>query len=436
MRGNRLFEGKNHLGYVLVVFSDRKIPEEDNGQIAYYTADVVSYNDFWPYGWVLNGRHGGESYSFSFQEQEGDDEIKGENNSINYKYRMHDTRIGRFFAVDPLAPKYPHNSPYAFSENRVLDGIELEGLEFEPINNNQGEMVDAKYVGYDWSSGSPVAPEGTLNNFSIGNTIYSSGASAPLYNESTGQATGRLEMWSITTTIGTVQSSIGSSGNLKYSKTSYASAMYGAEARETVSGIAEFKGEKSLAGKTRALYSELGLEFMNQVDAASQERAQQMAAYRADMMTGRAQAVYPELMLLGGGAGGITRSFAANFILGAGVDASVQYAGTGSIGDVDWVSSLSSGVMSSFTKRPFLSITTASLINASANYTLNYGLETVFDKTKSRGAFTSDLGFGYLGGYGGRVFNSYPTGWSHFGNSVISGGTIGLNLGINNGLGL
>jgi hypothetical protein len=43
---------------------------------------------------------------------------------------MHDPRIGRFFAVDPLTKKYPHNSPYAFSENRVVDGIELEGLEF------------------------------------------------------------------------------------------------------------------------------------------------------------------------------------------------------------------------------------------------------------------------------------------------------------------
>lgn len=39
----------------------------------------------------------------------------------------------RFFAIDPLAAKYPHNSPYAFSENRVIDGIELEGLEWIPI---------------------------------------------------------------------------------------------------------------------------------------------------------------------------------------------------------------------------------------------------------------------------------------------------------------
>jgi hypothetical protein len=57
------------------------------------------------------------------------DEIKGAGNSVNYTYRMHDTRLGRFFAVDPLSPKYPHNSPYAFSENRLIDAIELEGLE-------------------------------------------------------------------------------------------------------------------------------------------------------------------------------------------------------------------------------------------------------------------------------------------------------------------
>ena len=42
---------------------------------------------------------------------------------------MHDPRVGRFFATDPLEKSYPWNSPYAFSENRVIDGIELEGGE-------------------------------------------------------------------------------------------------------------------------------------------------------------------------------------------------------------------------------------------------------------------------------------------------------------------
>lgn len=82
---------------------------------------------------LLNNRHGSvdsDAYRYGFQGQERDDEVKGEGNSYNYKYRMHDVRLGRFFAVDPLAPKYPHNSPYAFSENRLIDGIELEGREF------------------------------------------------------------------------------------------------------------------------------------------------------------------------------------------------------------------------------------------------------------------------------------------------------------------
>lgn len=39
-----------------------------------------------------------------------------------------------FFATDPLEKNYPWNSPYAFSENRVIDGIELEGAEIGYTN--------------------------------------------------------------------------------------------------------------------------------------------------------------------------------------------------------------------------------------------------------------------------------------------------------------
>lgn len=42
---------------------------------------------------------------------------------------MYDARIGRFFAIDPLASKYPYNSTYAFSENSVIAFVEFEGLE-------------------------------------------------------------------------------------------------------------------------------------------------------------------------------------------------------------------------------------------------------------------------------------------------------------------
>jgi len=80
------------------------------------------------------------SYLFGFQGQEKDDEIKGNGNSINYKYRMYDPRIGRFFSIDPLTPDYPEYSPYHFSSNQPIHARELEGLEssFDLNRNNPG----------------------------------------------------------------------------------------------------------------------------------------------------------------------------------------------------------------------------------------------------------------------------------------------------------
>ena len=68
-------------------------------------------------------------YRYFFNGQEADNEVCGEGALHAFEYRMHDTRIGRFWSVDPLAGKFPWNSPYAFAENRVVDGMELEGLE-------------------------------------------------------------------------------------------------------------------------------------------------------------------------------------------------------------------------------------------------------------------------------------------------------------------
>jgi RHS repeat-associated protein len=47
----------------------------------------------------------------------------------SFKWRNHQSDIGRFFNIDPLADKYVYNSPYAFSENKVTSHIELEGTE-------------------------------------------------------------------------------------------------------------------------------------------------------------------------------------------------------------------------------------------------------------------------------------------------------------------
>ena len=75
------------------------------------------------------GASGTGKYRWGFQGQEKDDEMKGSGNSYNFTNRMHDPRLGRFFAVDPLVKNYPWNSPFSFSENKVIAWRELEGLQ-------------------------------------------------------------------------------------------------------------------------------------------------------------------------------------------------------------------------------------------------------------------------------------------------------------------
>jgi hypothetical protein len=74
---------------------------------------------------------------------------------LNYTFRMHDPRVGRFFARDPLATEYPWNSPYAFSENRVIDGIDLEGLEYYQATGSphEADILDSFNPAFAFSSG-------------------------------------------------------------------------------------------------------------------------------------------------------------------------------------------------------------------------------------------------------------------------------------------
>ncbi|KEZ91957.1 RHS repeat domain-containing protein [Nonlabens ulvanivorans] len=96
---------------------------------------------------LLNNRHGSvdsDAYRYGFQGQERDDEVKGEGNSYNYTFRMHDPRLGRFLSRDPLAKDYPHNSVYAFSENSVIGGKELEGAEYMDKDEARIHVVQGK----------------------------------------------------------------------------------------------------------------------------------------------------------------------------------------------------------------------------------------------------------------------------------------------------
>jgi RHS repeat-associated protein len=136
-RGFKRYEMSNHLGNVLVVISDKRTAVCDDG-VSHFEAEVLMANDYYPFGMQMPGRvwtSDSAGYRYGFQGQEMDNEHLGKGNSYVFEYRIHDARIGRFLSVDPLTKTYPWNSPYAFAENRVIDGIDLEGREWTSATN-------------------------------------------------------------------------------------------------------------------------------------------------------------------------------------------------------------------------------------------------------------------------------------------------------------
>ncbi len=87
-------------------------------------------DNYYPFGLKFNSysREGSLPNTLKlFQHQEHIDDLGL--NWDSFKWRNHQPDIGRFFNVDPLADKYVYNSPYAFSENKVVAHVELEGHE-------------------------------------------------------------------------------------------------------------------------------------------------------------------------------------------------------------------------------------------------------------------------------------------------------------------
>ncbi|MCU7615500.1 hypothetical protein N0B16_13765, partial [Chryseobacterium sp. GMJ5] len=99
------------------------------------SAEVLEENNYYPFGLKhegYNANGGNPAYKYGFQGQEKQDET-GWN---SFKWRNYDPSIGRFFNIDPLSEKYAYNSTYAFQENKLGLGVELEGLEL--LENHTG----------------------------------------------------------------------------------------------------------------------------------------------------------------------------------------------------------------------------------------------------------------------------------------------------------
>src|SRR5690554_6248731 len=193
-KGDKRYELANHLGNVLEVITDRKLPEPNVAQdeVLYYLADVVSYSDYYPYGMQMPGKkqlrdldgngnpvyvpaNGSDGYRYGFNGMEKDDNIKGAGNSYDFGARLYDPRVGRWLSIDPLEKEQPGFTPYkAFYNNPNLfidpDG-RIEWSIHKIINKKTGET---KFVIHNVKSNKlrtngvhtgPGWTKGTLNPF-------------------------------------------------------------------------------------------------------------------------------------------------------------------------------------------------------------------------------------------------------------------------------
>lgn len=126
-----IYQYKDHLGNVRVSFGR----DPGSGVLS-----ILDTNTYYPFG--LNHSQTGlavygdtsSPLNFKYQGQE-----LQETGFYSFKWRNYMPDVGRFFNIDPLSEKYSYQSHYNFSENRVIDAREIEGLEAKLINENTVE---------------------------------------------------------------------------------------------------------------------------------------------------------------------------------------------------------------------------------------------------------------------------------------------------------
>ena len=120
-----VFNFTDHLGNIRLSYQDI----DKNGSIS-SVDEILDENNYYPFG-LRHEINGAGTYKYKYQGQERQDELGL--NWDSFKWRNYDYAIGRFMSIDPLAQDYAYNSPYAFQENKMGMGRELEGLELVPL---------------------------------------------------------------------------------------------------------------------------------------------------------------------------------------------------------------------------------------------------------------------------------------------------------------
>ena len=143
-QGFKYYEMTNHLGNVLTVIHDIKIPL-NNGSgpaVSSHRVGIRTCSDYSPFGVELDGRTVSGGYRYGYQGSEKDNEFKGNGNSYTTEFRQLDPRLGRWLSVDPVIQ--PWQSSYCSMDCNPVFYI-------DPTGTSSGDYYtkDGQYMGSD-----------------------------------------------------------------------------------------------------------------------------------------------------------------------------------------------------------------------------------------------------------------------------------------------
>ena len=84
-------------------------------------------------------------YRYFFNGQEGDNEVFGEVANFGYEFRQYDSRLGRWWSVDPKWNEYPGVSPFVFCNGSPIILIDTKGEEGVTVSGSPGKHNNKRH---------------------------------------------------------------------------------------------------------------------------------------------------------------------------------------------------------------------------------------------------------------------------------------------------
>ena len=130
---NYVYNYTDHLGNVRLSYQ-----KESNG-----TLKVLEENNYYPFGLKHKGYNNtnvaNPNYKYKYNGKELQDDFNI--NLYDYGARNYDPAIGRWFNIDPMAPKYFSHSPYTYTLNNPVYFIDPDGMQI-----SVGEQEDPPVI--------------------------------------------------------------------------------------------------------------------------------------------------------------------------------------------------------------------------------------------------------------------------------------------------